>query len=280
MKENQKQNPEEPMPSIIQTGNLAESNNSTSSSVLSPENSKAIPPGNDDKKMLKISEKTRLILEIVGIVLIILLLASVAGRVSKTKYQSLQREYDNLQKTYNETLSELESTAEDLRKSRSAYSEYKEKMSAFEDLSDEEIDALVAEAEKITADKKEEEEKAAAEKKAAEEAAAAEAEAKRQAEANATTEQKNALKTAKSYLDYSSFSYTGLIEQLEFEGYSNESATYAVDNCGADWNEQAAKTAKSYMEYSSFSRQGLIDQLLYEGFTQEQAEYGVSSVGY
>lgn len=174
----------------------------------------------------------------------------------------------------------MESTTENLEDVQSAYNEYKEKMKVFESLSDDEIDALVAEAEKITAEKKAEEEKAAAEKKAAEEAAAAEAEAKRQAEANATTEQKNALKTAKSYLDYSSFSYTGLIEQLEFEGYSNESATYAVDNCGADWNEQAAKTAESYMKYSSFSRQGLIDQLLFEGFTQEQAEYGVSAVGY
>ena len=90
----------------------------------------------------------------------------------------------------------------------------------------------------------------------------------------------NALKTAKNYLDYTSFSYTGLIEQLEYEGYSSEACTYAVDNCGADWNEQAAKKAQSYLDYSSFSRQGLIDQLLYEGFTQEQAEYGVASVGY
>lgn len=90
----------------------------------------------------------------------------------------------------------------------------------------------------------------------------------------------NALKTAKNYLDYTSFSYTGLIEQLEYEGYSSEACSYAVNNCGADWNEQAAKKAQSYLDYSSFSRQGLIDQLLYEGFTQEQAEYGVTSVGY
>lgn len=93
-------------------------------------------------------------------------------------------------------------------------------------------------------------------------------------------EYSNALKSAKNYLDYTSFSYTGLISQLEYEGYSSDACTYAVDNCGADWNEQAAKKAQSYLEYSSFSRQKLIDQLLYEGFTQEQAEYGVSSVGY
>lgn len=97
---------------------------------------------------------------------------------------------------------------------------------------------------------------------------------------NITIGMKNALKSAKSYLDFSAFSYDGLIKQLEYEKYSKEEATYAADNCGADWNEQAAKCAQNYIEYSSFSRDSLIDQLIYEGFTQEQAEYGVSQVGY
>ena len=96
---------------------------------------------------------------------------------------------------------------------------------------------------------------------------------------NATTGEKNALDKAYSYLDYTYFSYTGLIDQLEFEKYSTEEATFAADNCGADWNEQAAKKAKEYLDYSSFSRTGLIDQLKYEGFTAEQAEYGVTQNG-
>lgn len=95
-----------------------------------------------------------------------------------------------------------------------------------------------------------------------------------------TTGQKNALSTAKSYLAYTAFSYSGLIKQLEYEGFSKEEAVYGVDNCGADWKEQAAKMAKSYMNYSSFSRKGLIEQLKYEGFTNEQSEYGASTVGY
>ena len=78
----------------------------------------------------------------------------------------------------------------------------------------------------------------------------------------------------------SAFSYSGLIEQLEYESFSTEQATYAVDNCGADWNEQAAKKAQSYMDMSSFSRESLIEQLEYEGFSADQAEYGVSAVGY
>lgn len=93
-------------------------------------------------------------------------------------------------------------------------------------------------------------------------------------------EYRNALSTAHDYLKVLSFSYTGLISQLEYEGYSPEACTYAADNCHADWNEQAAKKAQSYLDAMSFSRQGLIDQLLYEGFTAEQAEYGVTAVGY
>jgi hypothetical protein len=95
-----------------------------------------------------------------------------------------------------------------------------------------------------------------------------------------TLGQKNALASAKDYLIYSAFSHKGLIQQLEFEGYSTEDATFAADNCGADWNEQAARSAQSYLDYDSYSRQGLIEQLLYEGFTNEQAEYGVTAVGY
>lgn len=71
-----------------------------------------------------------------------------------------------------------------------------------------------------------------------------------------------------------------MIDQLEFEGYSTEDATYAADHCGADWNEQAAKSAKNYLNFTSFSRKGLIEQLEFEGFTHEQAVYGVEQNGY
>lgn len=88
------------------------------------------------------------------------------------------------------------------------------------------------------------------------------------------------MQQAHSYLEFSAFSRSGLIDQLEYEGYTTKEATYAVNNCGANWKEQAAKKAQEYLDSSSFSRAGLIDQLLYEGFTQKQAEYGVSQVGY
>lgn len=95
-----------------------------------------------------------------------------------------------------------------------------------------------------------------------------------------TTGQRNALKSANSYLDFSAFSYDGLISQLEFEEYSHEDAVFAADSCGADWNEQAARAAKTYLEFTSFSKDGLIEQLEFEGFTHEQAVYGAEANGY
>lgn len=76
------------------------------------------------------------------------------------------------------------------------------------------------------------------------------------------------------------FSRSGLIKQLEFEGYSKEASTTAVDSLVVDWKEQAAKSAENYLSLMSFSRSGLIQQLMYEGFTKEEAEYGASAVGY
>ena len=94
-----------------------------------------------------------------------------------------------------------------------------------------------------------------------------------------TTGQKNALKAAKAYLAYSSFSHDGLVHQLEYEKYSNEDAVFAADNCGADWNEQALASAKNYLDYQSFSYTGLIKQLEYEKYTTEQATYGADNCG-
>lgn len=94
-----------------------------------------------------------------------------------------------------------------------------------------------------------------------------------------TTAQKNVMASAKSYLNYSGFSYDGLVKQLEFEKYSHEDAVWAADNCNADWNEEALESAQSYINYSGFSYDGLVKQLKYEGFTDEQAAYGADNCG-
>lgn len=97
----------------------------------------------------------------------------------------------------------------------------------------------------------------------------------------ATAGERNALKSAKSYINYGTgLSYSGLIDQLEFEGYSHSEAVYGADNCGASWKQQAVKCATAYLKYSSFSRSGLIDQLEFDGFTHEQAVYGAEQNGY
>ncbi len=96
---------------------------------------------------------------------------------------------------------------------------------------------------------------------------------------NETVSESNAREKAESYLSLMAFSRSGLITQLEFEGFSNQDATYGADAVNANWNEQAAKKAASYLDTMAFSRSGLMTQLLYEGFTEAQASYGVATTG-
>lgn len=95
-----------------------------------------------------------------------------------------------------------------------------------------------------------------------------------------TTGQKNALKKAKSYLSFSEFSKSGLTNQLKYAGFTEEEVAFAVENCGADWMEQADKKAKSYLSMTGFSKDGLKRQLKFEGFTDEEIEYALKKNGY
>ena len=61
-------------------------------------------------------------------------------------------------------------------------------------------------------------------------------------ETTETLSQKNAIKKAEQYIKLMAFSESGLIDQLEFEGFSNEDATYAVNKLNVDWKEQAKKS--------------------------------------
>lgn len=90
----------------------------------------------------------------------------------------------------------------------------------------------------------------------------------------------NALRAAKNYLKIMPFSYEGLIDQLMFDRFSNEEATYGADNCGADWFDESARCAKNYLDLMPFSREGLIDQLMFDGFSEDQAVYGAEKNGY
>lgn len=94
-----------------------------------------------------------------------------------------------------------------------------------------------------------------------------------------TTSQNNAVDKAKSYVAMTGFSRDGLVEQLKYEGFSDDDAAYGADNCGADWNAEAVEKAKGYIDMTGFSYSGLIEQLEYEGFTTEQATYGADNCG-
>jgi len=79
-----------------------------------------------------------------------------------------------------------------------------------------------------------------------------------------TSPQKNAIKSAESYLSFSGFSRNGLIDQLSSDagdGYDLDDAKIAVDSLVVNWTEQAMRSAEQYLSFSGFSRLGLIDQL-------------------
>ena len=100
-----------------------------------------------------------------------------------------------------------------------------------------------------------------------------------------TRAQKNAVRSANSYLETSGFSRNGLISQLSSEygnGYDVRDATVAVDSLSVDWNTQAVRSANSYLEVSGFSCNALINQLSSEygnEYTQSQARYGAQQSG-
>ena len=95
-------------------------------------------------------------------------------------------------------------------------------------------------------------------------------------------EKEDALDVAEHYLSTFSCSREGLIEQLNNRDiFTYESAVYAADNCGADWNEQAKRKAQEYIHINdTYSYTELINLLEIDGFTHEQAVYGTEQNGY
>jgi hypothetical protein len=104
-------------------------------------------------------------------------------------------------------------------------------------------------------------------------------EAPKKEEPKFSISQQNAIKQAENYIESMPFSEKGLINQLVFEGYSQEDAIFAVKNIQVDWRYQAVRHAKQYLESMPFSKSGLIEQLIYEGYSKEDATYAASQVG-
>ncbi len=105
-----------------------------------------------------------------------------------------------------------------------------------------------------------------------------------------TMSQKNAIKSAQTYLIVGGLSRKGLVTQLSSEygeKYPLADAEFAVSylekNNLVDWNEQAYKAAKVYLSTQGFSKDALYEQLISEygdQFTPEQAKYAIKKVGY
>lgn len=95
-----------------------------------------------------------------------------------------------------------------------------------------------------------------------------------------TVAQENAILSALSYLENSSFARSELIGQLEFEDYKTKTAQFAVraiEKAGeVNWKKEAVESATSYLENGSWSKAELEGQLEFEGFTPEQARHGVN----
>lgn len=99
-------------------------------------------------------------------------------------------------------------------------------------------------------------------------------------DSDALVDGRTATEAAESYLNALNFSREGLIEQLEYEGYSNSDATAAVESLAINWNEQAAGSARNYLDvFPDMSRSEMIEQLEYEGYTHSQAVYGADAAG-
>ena len=86
-----------------------------------------------------------------------------------------------------------------------------------------------------------------------------------------------AVAEAKKFLEKANYSYNGLYNELVYMGYAEEDAEYGVDNCGADWNEQAEKRAVALSGQGGYSYDNLVEKLESEGFTHDQAVNGAKA---
>ena len=122
---------------------------------------------------------------------------------------------------------------------------------------------------------------------AATNAPAASTQAASPAEPSGTAAQLQALAAAKGYLTSGmGFSQASLTKQLTASagnGFAQADAKWAVDNAGADWNEEAVKAANGYLSSGmGFSQASLTKQLTASagnGFTQPQADNAVAKSG-
>lgn len=89
-----------------------------------------------------------------------------------------------------------------------------------------------------------------------------------------------ALDMAQYYLQEGGFSRDSLKDWLGYDDFSQENIQYAVDNCYADWKEEALQKAQDLVdeESSGYSKEGLIDTLSGYGFADDEVSYAMDRV--
>ena len=92
------------------------------------------------------------------------------------------------------------------------------------------------------------------------------------------TELENAIESAEAYNKIFAYSKKGLIENLKYEGFSEDIAECAVKSINANWKENCVRSAYSYLDLSPFSKEELIHQLDYDGFTPEEIDYAMNQI--
>ncbi len=84
--------------------------------------------------------------------------------------------------------------------------------------------------------------------------------------------------SARYRIDSEGLSKKALIQHLTAEGYDRANATFAANNVGADWQEEAVEKARDRMDKDGYSKRSLVEHLGSDGFTRAQAEYAVNKV--
>ena len=97
-------------------------------------------------------------------------------------------------------------------------------------------------------------------------------------EKTSKTELDNAIESAEAYNKVFAYSKKGLIENLKYEGFSEEIAECAVKSINVNWKENCVRSAYSYLDLFDMSKKELIHQLDYDGFTTEEIDYAMNQI--
>lgn len=89
---------------------------------------------------------------------------------------------------------------------------------------------------------------------------------------NATDLEKLATKKAVKSLTYSSYSKKELESSLEGESYNAATIKFAIEHCGADWDEQAKLEAYEILGAGGDSKEELISLLVFRGFDEAKVK--------